>query len=190
MLQTPKKGFTLIELMVVIAIIGILAVALVPQLTGAQARSRDAARVASLWSISAVLETYYSDTWAYPANPADTTNIDATGGECMSASDGTVNNALGEMLKGGKAPTDPQTRNTANPCSQAWSFGYKALSRSWVPQASYALTANVETYQKANADYSATGLDSATTYEAISGVGESLSAETPDATNSMFINLN
>jgi general secretion pathway protein G len=67
--QNTKKGFTLIELMIVIAIISVLAVTLVPQLTGAQARSRDAGRVSSLKNITAVLETYYSDEGQFPAVP-------------------------------------------------------------------------------------------------------------------------
>ena len=56
-IKNTQKGFTLIELMIVIAIISVLAVTLVPQLTWAQARSRDAGRVSSLKNITAVLET-------------------------------------------------------------------------------------------------------------------------------------
>ena len=46
------KAFTLIELLIVIVIIGILAVALIPRLTGAQAAARDAARQASVQQIA------------------------------------------------------------------------------------------------------------------------------------------
>ena len=47
---TPK-GFTLVELMIVIAIIGILAVALFPSLTSYLARGRDTSRVAAVKEI-------------------------------------------------------------------------------------------------------------------------------------------
>ena len=55
------KGFTMVELMIVIAIIGVLAVTLIPQLTKAQAKARDTGRSAHLNSISTVLQTYRSD---------------------------------------------------------------------------------------------------------------------------------
>ncbi len=194
MFTTHKKGFTLIELMVVIAIIGILAVSLVPQLTGAQARSRDAARVAGLGSVSAVLETFYADTGAYPLAPSNTSDIDGTANGCLSDSDGVVNSALAEMLKGGTAPVDPQSKNVTAPCATAGSFGYATLRRSGVAQSAYILLANVETYKKANLDYSTATLatDGTTTYasaQAWTGWGK-LSSETSNAANSVFAELN
>ena len=61
------KGFTMVELMIVIAIIGVLAVALIPTLTGAQAKSRDTARVSILTNASTSITSYASDVGAYPA---------------------------------------------------------------------------------------------------------------------------
>jgi type II secretory pathway pseudopilin PulG len=57
--------------MIVIVIISLLAVTLVPKLTGAQARSRDASRTASLVSMKAVLTAYYDDYSEYPLNTHD-----------------------------------------------------------------------------------------------------------------------
>jgi prepilin-type N-terminal cleavage/methylation domain-containing protein len=108
--QNTKKGFTLIELMIVIAIISVLAVTLVPQLTGAQARSRDAGRVSSLKNITAVLETYYSDEGQFPVMPVKGATA---ANNCFSDGTGGVNPSLTELFKGGTSPLDPQATNTA-----------------------------------------------------------------------------
>jgi prepilin-type N-terminal cleavage/methylation domain-containing protein len=61
-----KKAFTLIEMLIVIIIIGILAAALIPQLTWIQARARDTARSGHMRDISNALETYHIDNNSYP----------------------------------------------------------------------------------------------------------------------------
>jgi type II secretory pathway pseudopilin PulG len=52
--------------MIVIVIISLLAVTLVPKLTGAQARARDVSRIASLIAMKAVFTTIYDDFSEYP----------------------------------------------------------------------------------------------------------------------------
>lgn len=56
-----QKGFTLVELLIVITIIGLLVVALLPNLTGGRNRARDAARQSHLQQISTALEFYADD---------------------------------------------------------------------------------------------------------------------------------
>ncbi len=63
---TRTRGFTLIELMVVIAIIGILAGIITASLSGAKAASRDAKRISDLNSIKLALSLYYNDNNKYP----------------------------------------------------------------------------------------------------------------------------
>jgi prepilin-type N-terminal cleavage/methylation domain-containing protein len=61
-----QAGFTLIELMVVIAIIGLLASIITVSLSSAQAKGRDAKRVADIRTIQLALEEYYNDNGNYP----------------------------------------------------------------------------------------------------------------------------
>ncbi|MFZ5392518.1 MAG: type IV pilin protein [Patescibacteria group bacterium] len=62
-----SKGFTLVELMVVIAIIGILAVAALGIVRGAQQKAVNAAVQASASNLSTAVETYYTQEGHYPS---------------------------------------------------------------------------------------------------------------------------
>jgi len=61
-----KKGFTLVELLVSITIIGILANIGLSTFTSAQQKSRDAKRKAHLKQLSDAFEAYYNDHGQYP----------------------------------------------------------------------------------------------------------------------------
>lgn len=63
-----NKGFTLIELIVVIAIIGSLTGLIVNNLNDARARARDAKRKEELASLKTALRLYYNDNQSYPAD--------------------------------------------------------------------------------------------------------------------------
>ena len=54
-----KKSFTLVELLVVVAIISILASALMVGLGGARKKARDARRISDLRTVQSSLEVYY-----------------------------------------------------------------------------------------------------------------------------------
>lgn len=61
-----KNGFTLLELIVVIAIIGILAVIVLVALDESRMRGKDSARKIEIQEVIKALELYYSDGGLYP----------------------------------------------------------------------------------------------------------------------------
>jgi general secretion pathway protein G len=72
-MKETYKGFTLVELLVVMAIIGVLATLIVGGFRSSQMRGRDAARKGDLKEITNALEIFYSDYGKYP--PASGTQI-------------------------------------------------------------------------------------------------------------------
>ncbi|MEK9159995.1 MAG: prepilin-type N-terminal cleavage/methylation domain-containing protein [Patescibacteria group bacterium] len=108
-LSPRKRAFTLIELLIVITIIGILAVALVPRLTGGPGRARDAQRKADLQQIATALEFYANDNSGdYPL---------ATTGNCAS----------------GLALTSYLTVMPVDPGNDGWSTTYCSGGYAYIP---------------------------------------------------------
>lgn len=60
------SGFTLIELMVVIAIIGILASLAIPGYSSYRKKSYNAAAQSDLRNVKSIIEVYYADQQHYP----------------------------------------------------------------------------------------------------------------------------
>lgn len=68
--REAERGFTLIELMIVVAIIAILAGILIPNFVNARAQAQTAACESNLRSIATALELYYADNQVYPTASA------------------------------------------------------------------------------------------------------------------------
>ena len=66
-----RRGFTLVELLVVVAIIGLLAGIAVVSVNAVRAKARDTKRVADIKQIQTALERRFSDTGMYPPTPAN-----------------------------------------------------------------------------------------------------------------------
>lgn len=67
-IENSVKGFTLVELMIVVTIIGILAAVSTVAFQGAKRSARDADRKADLEDIRSALEIYRADCGSYPAD--------------------------------------------------------------------------------------------------------------------------
>jgi len=71
-----QKGFTLIELMIVIAILGILAAIAIPNFISYRKRSYDAAAQSDLKNLMTAQEAYYVDNSTYKNISSTSSNID------------------------------------------------------------------------------------------------------------------
>ena len=111
-----NRAFSLIELMIVVAIIGILTTVVVANFSSAKAKSRDGKRVSDLGNIQVALAYYFDRCREYPASETAGKADFNLGTSCPNISPQQV--TLGDYL--GTVPKDPGTstyyeyvRNTA-----------------------------------------------------------------------------
>lgn len=65
-LRKRQSGFTIVELLIVIVIIGILATLVIVTFTGTQKKARDSQRQTDINAVASHLEAYYADKGYYP----------------------------------------------------------------------------------------------------------------------------
>lgn len=114
-LERPR-GFTLMELLVVMAIIGILAALVVGNFRNTQIKARDAQRKSDLKQIAAAMELYFNDYSEYPAD------VSGSIAACPSTTQTVCAWGLGNF-------TDGQTvymRTLADDPSRSWDYYYEA----------------------------------------------------------------
>jgi prepilin-type N-terminal cleavage/methylation domain-containing protein len=66
--KNSRKAYTLIEMLMVVAIIGVLASSILVGLSGTRAKARDSRRITDLKSVQTALELYYGKYNSYPSN--------------------------------------------------------------------------------------------------------------------------
>jgi prepilin-type N-terminal cleavage/methylation domain-containing protein len=91
-----QKGFTIVELLIVIVVIGILATLVIVTFSGIQQRARDTQRQTDINAIQGHMEAYYAQNGNYPtlAMVTDATwraaNMQGLDPEALNAPDGTA----------------------------------------------------------------------------------------------------
>ena len=97
--QNKKKGFTLIEVLIVIAIITMLGSLFMGNVFSAIARGRDSRRKLDLKTLAEALEFYYNDLRSYPNN--------------LPAADTPFTHPINSnVIYIQKTPADPRSRNS------------------------------------------------------------------------------
>lgn len=67
MTRTPQKGFTIVELLIVIVVIGILAAIVIVAFNGMQTRARDTSKESSVGGLMKAIELYNAENGSYPS---------------------------------------------------------------------------------------------------------------------------
>ena len=108
-MNTTQRGFTLVELLTVIAVIGILSSVTIFSLSGARERARDGERVSEIGTIVLAAELYKDACGRYPADITD-----------LAEDTGCPSGVEWEDFIGATIPTPPTTTN----------YGYSSLDGS------------------------------------------------------------
>lgn len=65
--KTKQQGFTIVELLIVIVVIGILAALVITTFTGIQQKARDTERTTDIKALHGQIEAYYAQKGFYPS---------------------------------------------------------------------------------------------------------------------------
>jgi len=171
MKKLNKKGFTLVELIIVIAIIAILAVSAWLMLVKWIGKSKDASVLAALNTIDKALQVTYADKMSYPT-PGSYTTVNISGvsqsfkeGYLDDSTVGSMNNTLDRTPKNLSGSAYYYSLSDNNKYQIAWqkedgtwvtrwSYGYVAIAN-WTQTSAY--VAELPSLFLVNSDWTLTG---------------------------------
>ncbi len=121
-LNKNNKGFTIVELLIVIVVIGILALLVITTYSGIQAKARNSKRQTDLASIQTHLEAFYNENGYYP-NRDDMNTASFVSGQ-LKGMDATA------LHDPSNADQNSATPFVSAPSAAAKSYAYAPLSAS------------------------------------------------------------
>jgi len=162
-MKKTSSGFTIVELLIVIVVIGILAVITIVAYNGLQQRGRDAQRSSDIASLQKALELYHVDNGGYPTCSNTTYQVGGVRTSCYSG-DANFIAALSPKYIA-TVPKDPINIGESR---YLYVFGSKKLT-----DVTYAASADdnyilVTSFESKGGPY-ATQLGASTTYNYIAG---------------------
>jgi prepilin-type N-terminal cleavage/methylation domain-containing protein len=129
-----ESGFTIIELLIVIAIIGILATLVLTNFQGAQAKGRDTVRTSDINSVYQKLEEFYNENGGYPDGALQDTveqgvnNAETDGSESVfpGIDEGALIDEDNAFITSSFFTTDPPAGTVAIPDGTGTEYAYNA----------------------------------------------------------------
>lgn len=148
-----QQGFTIVELLIVIVVIGILAALVITTFTGIQRKARDTERQTDIKAIHGQVEAYYAQNGRYPTLD----NINETG---AANANWRANNMKGLDAEALKDPKGTASSLAAAPAANVYAYDVERAGGGTCDNAvggndcaEYTLTATLEaggTYTKTN----------------------------------------
>lgn len=130
MKRTKQKGFTLIELMIVVAVIGVLAAIAMPQYQKYVAKSEVASVLATLTGAKTNVEAFAVETGAFPDGSTSGQTVADLGVPTMSlgtvvftpgsGADGTIDFTFGSVASGASALTATKNLTLSRNANGLW----------------------------------------------------------------------
>lgn len=124
-LKSKQQGFTIVELLIVIVVIGILAALVITTFTGIQKKARDTERTTDIKALHGQLEAYQASAVKYPTlaefndTTWRTTNMKGLDPEALRApaGNGTLISAASTIASYSYVPAPAGCDNTATDCT-------------------------------------------------------------------------